>query len=242
MNVVDMAEFYASPLGKATARIVSATLKLEAVAHHAEAILALGFGLPFIPVSLTAKTFALMPARMGVLQWPPAGQPVRSLLVDEHQLPFADNSIDVMLVVHGLEFAETPLDMLEEIWRVLAPQGKLLLIVANRRGLWAAADHTPLGQGLPYSKMQLQKLLHEVKFAILRNEPCLFMPPIALAAHGAIPRFAETVGKALSLHLAGAHFVEAQKQVHAYVRSARSVSPLRRFRPILLPSPQPHKS
>ena len=42
--------------------------------------------------------------------------------------------------------------LLREMWRVLAPEGRLLIIVPNRRGVWARFDTTPFGHGRPYSR------------------------------------------------------------------------------------------
>ena len=50
------------------------------------------------------------------------------------------------------------------MWRVLAPEGRLLLIVPNRRGVWARLDTTPFGHGRPYSRGQLERLLTDALF------------------------------------------------------------------------------
>ena len=41
-------------------------------------------------------------------------------------------SIDRVLMVHSLEFAESPRETLKELWRVLAPGGRLVIVVPNR--------------------------------------------------------------------------------------------------------------
>ena len=50
-----------------------------------------------------------------------------------------------------------PRELLREMWRVLAPNGRLLIVVPNRRGLWARVDTTPFGYGSPFSRSQLTK-------------------------------------------------------------------------------------
>ena len=55
-----------------------------------------------------------------------------------------DASIDRVLAVHSLEMAANARDQLREIWRVLAPGGRVILVVPNRRGLWARGEATPL--------------------------------------------------------------------------------------------------
>ncbi len=55
-------------------------------------------------------------------------------------------------MVHGLESSECQRDLLRETWRVLTGEGRLLVIAANRRGIWARLERTPLGWGEPYRK------------------------------------------------------------------------------------------
>ena len=156
MNVVDLQDFYASPLGKATHRLLAPKI-VPALKSGADArILGLGYATPYLlPVP---GTMAFMMARRGVMHWPSSGV-VHSALVDEYDLPLPDHSIDIVLVVHGLEFTDDPDEMLQELWRVLAPQGKLILVVPNRHGLWSLSDKSPFGFGQPFSAMHLMKLL-----------------------------------------------------------------------------------
>ena len=91
-----------------------------------------------------------------------------SALVEEDRLPLADGSVDRLLAVHCLETAERVRPLLREMWRVLAPEGRLMLVVPNRRGVWARLDKTPFGQGRPYSRRQLEALLIEALFTPLR--------------------------------------------------------------------------
>ena len=105
-----------------------------------------------------------MPANLGAVLWPRKGQS-HSVLVDETDLPLIDEGADRILLVHMLEWSEKPRELLSEIWRVLAPSGRLLVVVPTRRGLWARLDTTPFGYGSPYSRSQLSKLLKETMFS-----------------------------------------------------------------------------
>lgn len=71
------------------------------------------------------------------------------MLVDEDDLPLPDASIDRLLLMHALENSENTRLLLREVWRVLTPQGRLLAVVPNRRGLWAHLDATPLARATP---------------------------------------------------------------------------------------------
>lgn len=236
MNVVDLREFYASPLGKATQAVLTRKIASYHSAQVDSRLMGLGYALPFM--SGDANDLAFMMARSGVVHWPDAGR-VQSALVDELDLPLPDNSIEQAMVVHGLEFSESPCDMLQELWRVLTPQGKLILVVPNRRGLWAASDATPFGLGQPFSSSHLAKLLKDAQFSQTTISPALFMPPrqklLELGMVGIFEKFGSVVFGGLS----GVLIAVATKQVYAYVsgRAVRRLSP--RFRSVLLPAPRP---
>lgn len=235
MNIVDMFEFYSSSLGKATARIITHVLRLQPSTPNSNITLGLGYALPWLTGE---QAYAFMLAKQGVLQWPLATPHTRSALVHDDSLPLADHAVDTVLVVHGLEFADDPQAMLDEIWRVLAPQGTLHLIVANRRGLWAVTDATPFGHGQPFSRSQILKLLREAQFSVNRVMPILHLPPLKQLSRWKLPELFERMGSALPFHFSGAILVEAQKQVHAFAvhKRIRHRSPV--FRPAFLPSPK----
>ncbi|GAB4468235.1 MAG: class I SAM-dependent methyltransferase [Burkholderiaceae bacterium] len=52
------------------------------------------------------------------------------------ELPFATNSIDLVVMPHVLEFAEEPHQVLREVDRVLVPEGHIVLTGFNPMSLW----------------------------------------------------------------------------------------------------------
>ena len=126
-------------------------------------VVALGYGVPYLgPFRQDAACLAaLMPETQGALVWPSAGS-LLSVLVEDRQLPLPDNSVDRLLLVHSLEATDRPATLLREVWRVLVPEGRLLIVVPNRRSVWARIDTTPFGHGRPYSRSQLERLLVDV--------------------------------------------------------------------------------
>lgn len=55
---------------------------------------------------------------------------------DPHHLPFASNSVDLVVLPHVLEFSATPHQILREVERVLVPEGYVVIAGFNPFSLW----------------------------------------------------------------------------------------------------------
>ncbi|WP_395670777.1 class I SAM-dependent methyltransferase [Phenylobacterium sp.] len=235
-DVLDLRQFYASPLGQA-ARAMVARKVLEAWGDgHGLDVLALGYATPFVdPVRAAARrVVAAMPAQQGVEIWPgqaPGGKNL-SALTAEDALPFRNALFDRILMAHAIEESPDPVAMLREVWRVLAPSGRVIVVVAARNGLWADAEKTPLGHGRPYSRSQLAELLRSAELEPAGWTRALYVPPVAWMA-GWAEGF-EQVGSRLWPGFAGLVLMEAVKQTFAVKPKG---SRARIARPVLVPAP-----
>jgi SAM-dependent methyltransferase len=241
MDVVDLRTFYDSKLGRVTSQLVQRQLKSLAQPKTSQTVMGLGYAIPYLQsgdASILQLSFML--AKKGVIHWPNALSN-RSALIDESDLPLLESTVDLALVVHGLEHADSPLDMLQEVWRVMAPQGRLVLVVPNRRGLWAASEASPFGFGQPFSSGQIAALLKDAKFTATQWRRALYLPPsrhdMVLKTAGAI----DAIGSRMTARLSGVIIVEAMKQVYAFSSGKRARRLVPGFRPVLLPSPQPFR-
>src|SRR3954452_15274331 len=212
-DVVDLRDFYRSGLGQVARRMIRRAIQRVWPDLHGMRLLGIGYTTPFLTALSgdTERIVALMPASLGVLRWPPDGRNLVTL-ADEGELPFADYSIDRVLLVHALERSEEIGPMLKEIWRVLAGGGRLLIVVPNRRGIWARLDRTPFGSGRPYTMSQLSQLLRDEQFTPVGSDTALFIPP---AKRRMIMRSApawERIGRSWFPTFAGVLLVEATKQ------------------------------
>ncbi|MBN8912915.1 MAG: methyltransferase domain-containing protein [Rhizobiales bacterium] len=219
LDVVTLRDFYATPLGQIARRLLARRIRSHWGATPGETIASLGFGTPFLGAyrSEARCLGAFMPSSQGALIWPSAA-PALTSLVDEDQLPLRDNSVDRLLVVHCLEVAEQVTPLLRELWRVLKPEGRLLIVVPNRRGLWAHVDTTPFGYGSPYSRPQLESLLAQCLFTPTTFDTALHLPPFD---RGIVVRSAtawERVGARVSPGLGGVLLVEARKEMMAPIK------------------------
>jgi SAM-dependent methyltransferase len=234
MDVTDLREFYGSRLGDASRRIIGQRLR-DRLGNLAQAnVLGLGYAVPYLepPPEGATRTIAFMMAERGVMRWPGEGEN-SACLVDECDLPLLESTIDFALVVHGLELSDHPAVMLREIWRVLSPQGRLVMVVTNRRGMWAQSDATPFGYGQPYSRPQLQQILKDAGFSPTGWSQALFMPPVE---RGFVLKSApawERVGLYVSTAFSGVIIVEAVKQVYAINTGKRAKRAVPRLKPAL---------
>ena len=223
IDVLDLRSFYATPLGAVAQRFIGAAIARRWTSCVGESVLGIGFAVPYIETLRkdTVRTLAFMPAEQGVVNWPSSGLSA-SALVDITALPLPDSCMDRVLVVHALEMADQPYDFLSEVWRVLAPGGRMILVAPNRAGVWARVDSTPFGHGQPYSGSQLRSLLRDTLFSPVYWGDALYAPPFARPyLLRSAPMF-EAVGAKLSLPGAGVHIIEATKQLYRPALTRRS--------------------
>jgi SAM-dependent methyltransferase len=215
-DVVDLAEFYRTPLGGMARRIVAHRIRARWRDTRGMTVAGLGYATPYLSGFLNeaSRVIAFMPQAQGAMVWPQEG-PSRTVLVDEMRLPVPDLSINRLLVVHCLEHTEASSALLREVWRVLAPEGRLLIVAANRHGLWSSREATPFGQGMPFSRSQIEVLLKRSMFAVDSISPALFMPPVnwTLFLHSATAW--ERTGAYFWPLFSGLLVVEAVKQIYA---------------------------
>lgn len=218
LDVIELAEFYRGRLGQVARRLVRRRVRGLLPDARGLRVLGLGYATPYLRLfrDEAERVVAVMPARQGVMRWPADARNLVALS-EEAELPFRDASFDRVLMMHALESTEQIRPMLREVWRVLTDSGRLILVVPNRRGMWAHFERTPLGQGQPYSQPQLTRLLRDTLFSPLHWSHGLYPPPWdfrpLLRAAGVI----EQVGSRVAPGFAGVLLVEASKQMYAAV-------------------------
>lgn len=235
LDVTELAAFYAAPLGGLACRQVGRVLGRMWADLRGLRLLGLGYATPYLGAvgEGCERILAFMPAGGGAQHWPDAAASA-SVVADPLVLPLADASIDRVLVVHALETAPNPAELLHELARILSPAGRVILVCPNRRGLWARMDTTPFGQGQPFSRKQLRRLMRDTLLAPERWAETLYAPPLANPLVLRSAAVWERCGAGLSLPFAGVHVVEAVKKLRrpVPVRETR-LRPARR--PVFVP-------
>jgi SAM-dependent methyltransferase len=215
-DVIELRDFYKTRLGHVTRRMIRRKIREFLPDVRGYNVMALGYPTPFLRYyrEEAQRLIALMPAEQGALSWS-SDTPNIVVLTEETQLPLANKSVDVVLVVHALEFTSHPREMIEEVWRVLADGGRLILVVPNRMSTWARVEKTPFGQGHPYSLFQLHQFLKENNFTPLREEHALYIPPSQSRFFLSTASAWEKLGHKWFRNLSGVLIIEASKQVYA---------------------------
>lgn len=208
--------FYAGRRGQIVRRLLGQHLRAAWPDLTGQRVLGLGYTAPYLGLlpEGAERTVGLATSRQGCARWPEA-RPSRVARADECCLPLADGSVDRVLMIHALENGGRTRAMLREVWRVLADGGRLLVVVPNRRGLWALSETTPFGQGRPFSMTQLERTLRDALFEPRVTSRALFMPParsrLLLGGALAFERF----GAAWAPKFGGVLVAEAEKSIYA---------------------------
>ncbi|MBV8801329.1 MAG: methyltransferase domain-containing protein [Alphaproteobacteria bacterium] len=224
-----LAGFYDSPVGQVTRRLLQRRFKAIWPDVHGCRILGFGFAVPYLrSFALEAdRAIALLPESQGAFRWPE--QRGLSAVAEEDEMPFPDALFDRVLMVHGLETADAVRSLMRQIWRVLAPAGRLLIVVPNRTSLWAQLERSPFAYGRPFSRSQIDRLLRDCMFVPEVWDRALLLPPVKSRKLVRTGAAWERVGKILWPRLAGVHIVEATKSLYAIAPAGK----VRKRRPVL---------
>lgn len=232
MDVVDLSEFYSSELGQVARQLIAQRVRARWKSLKGANVLGVGYAHPYLNVwkNEAQSVFNFMPARLGATHWPP-NNPGLTSLVDETALPLDDSSIDFALLVHSVELTHHLPDLLNELWRVMSAQGKIVIIAPNRRGMWARFDNTPFGHGRPFTRAQVTQNLRDAKFAPTGWDNAVFIPPLSqrflLQSAGGIER----AGMWISPGFSGILIVEATKQVYSIPKQRALKQRIRQLSP-----------
>lgn len=101
-------------------------------------------------------------------------------------LPLANESVDVVILIHQLEFSERPHQIMREAVRVLAPEGHLLVLSFNPLSLWGLRRWLSFGAVSPpwsgryLSALRLSDWMLVLGLTPRRSDALALLPPFAL--------------------------------------------------------------
>ncbi len=168
-----------------------------------------------MPNRWLADTRLLTPSR-------PGAKPV-VVALDFADLPFASQSLDLVVLPHVLEFASEPHQVLREVERVLIPEGQLIICGFNPASLWGARQ--ALGrisqrQFLPVAgefiaMPRIKDWLKLLNMGVTRSHFGCYAPPFRTEQWLTRFAFMETAGERWWPYLGAVYMVHAIKRVNA---------------------------
>lgn len=217
-SVYDLRTFYNSPLGVCVQNVLNRRIAALWPDMHGLRVMGCGYSVPYLDSFCggAERVVAMMPSELGADTWPKDGKNV-VYLSDGGALPIENASMDRILLVHYLENSQALQPTLHEIWRVLKPNGRILVVVPNRSALWARVEWSPFGHGHPFSLSQLCFFLRENLFVQEKTQSALFMPPFKFSFFMRSANLIEHMGRTFLPIAAGVHIIEASKQIYAGV-------------------------
>ena len=158
-------------------------------------------------------------------------------------LPFATNSIDLLLLPHVLEFSDNPHQILREAERVLLPEGQLIICGFNPRSLWGLSRRFGQSNGeYPWcgrfiSLPRVKDWLALLGFEMTAGRLGCYVPPFRQEKWLRRFRFLEAAGDRWWAIAGGVYFLQATKRVQSLrlikpnwneaLRPKKSLAPVR---------------
>ena len=82
--------------------------------------------------------------------------------LNQFPYPFEDNSADKVFIIHTLEHLEYPLKVLQEVYRILKPNGEVIIVIPNP--LKNEADKKDTGHIYSWTIWSIKNLLEYVGY------------------------------------------------------------------------------
>ena len=149
-DAIELDRFYRTARGALAQRMIERRLSAMTNLKDLD-VLGMGYATPYLRGMQGAarRCIDLMPSTQGAIA---PTHPSNIVMGDETRMPFPDAMFDRVLMIHMLEEAEHLPGLLRETWRVLAPEGRMVIVSAARAGVWALSDATPFGHGRPFPR------------------------------------------------------------------------------------------
>jgi len=137
-----------------------------------------------------------------------------------HELPFATQSIDLVILPHVLEFAAEPHRVLREVDRVMMPEGRLIIVGFNPWSLWGLRSALgPSRDAFPWngrfvSLLRVKDWLALLGFDVNAGRLVGYAPPFASAKLRRRFGFMEPAGDRWWAVGGAVYLLQAIKRVH----------------------------
>jgi len=137
---------------------------------------------------------------------------------DPHWLPFPENSLDLVVLPHGLEFTADPHQLLREVYRAVRPEGQVVISGFNPFSLFGAKryfgrEQVPPWNGSFIAMYRLKDWLSLLGFEVTGGGLDAYVPPLASETWRARFGFFDAAGDRWWPIAGGVYYLRATKKV-----------------------------
>lgn len=145
------------------------------------------------------------------------GEQAGQVRCESVMLPLSNNSVDLLMMPHTLDWSPYPQQTLREVERVLVPEGHLMLTGFNPLSAWGGMQRLN-GDTFPWnshflSLTRVKDWLALLGIEVVETRMCCFSMPIASESWRDRLRFLETATSKCLPMTGGVYFVVARKKV-----------------------------
>jgi SAM-dependent methyltransferase len=174
------------------------------------------FGFQAIQIGLPQYSF-LAQSRIAA-RWTVGPQPPAQILADPQWLPFAENSLDLIVLPHALEFASDPHQLLREVYRAMRAEGQIVISGFNPFSLFGARRYFGRGETAPWNGSfialyRLKDWLALLGFEVTGGALDCYVPPFTSERWRARFGFFEAAGDRWWPIAGGVYYLRATKKV-----------------------------
>ncbi len=215
LDITDLLDFYDTPLGQCAQSAISDRVNTLWGNLSGLDVLGIGYAPPYLErlEGEPRRVISHMSARQGGHSWCWRDQMNACVISRDRQLPFMDAVFDRVLLVHSLEETSHTPSLLREVWRVSAPEARIIIIAPNRASFWSISDRTPFGHGRPFTTRQLKRLMREALIEPKAWTRSLYTPPLNWPIFTSSSDGWERAGEIFVSRLGGVNLIEGVKRV-----------------------------
>jgi SAM-dependent methyltransferase len=174
------------------------------------------FGFHAIQIGIPESPF-LAQSRI-VDRWTVDYDPPAKLIADPHWLPFPDNTLDLVVLPHALDFTDDPHQLLREVYRAVRPEGQVVIAGFNPFSLFGARRYFGRGETPPWTGnfialYRLKDWLQLLGFEVTGGSLDCYVPPFAHEKWLRRASFFESAGDRWWPIAGGVYFLRATKKV-----------------------------
>ena len=141
------------------------------------------------------------------------------VIANAYELPFFPDAFDAVVLVHVLESADHPVQLLQEVYQALAPNGHLIILGFNPWSLWGWVKLFKGKKNFPWhgkfwSRAHIKQWCRGLDYSIVSSKTLCFRSPMAKSSRGKFTWFVEALGQFCFPAFGGIYSVMVQKKVY----------------------------